>query len=178
VRRDSHVTRCTFDEVPLSVPPAFPVGSRYCRGRPGCPGAELIEHRATNRHEGTGSVRSDPGFCHLGHALVDIRPATHSGFQNLTELLSPIFQSSQIPYILVMTPCGYRRFGDICYLHIHIMSAVSKLSRLVAGFPPRWLGFELASSPVGSVMDRAALGNVFTGHYGFPCQSFIPLIAP
>jgi hypothetical protein len=31
---------------------------------------------------------------------------------------------------------------------------------------------------VGSVVDRAVLGQVSTEHFGFPCHTFIPLIAP
>jgi hypothetical protein len=36
-----------------------------------------------------------------------------------------------------------------------------------AGFPPRWPG----SGHVGSVMDKVALGQVFSEYFGFPCQS-------
>jgi hypothetical protein len=30
---------------------------------------------------------------------------------------------------------------------------------------------------MGSVVDRGALGQVFSEYFGFPCHSFIPLIA-
>jgi hypothetical protein len=43
--------------------------------------------------------------------------------------------------------------------------------RLVAGIPPRRPGFKAGSSHVGFVMDRVALGLVFSEHFVFPCQS-------
>jgi hypothetical protein len=42
--------------------------------------------------------------------------------------------------------------------------------RLVAGFPPRRPGFDPRSGHVGFVVDKAALGQVFSEYYGFPCQ--------
>jgi hypothetical protein len=50
--------------------------------------------------------------------------------------------------------------------------------RPVAGVPPRRPEFKPRSSHVGSVVGRAALGQVLSENFGFPCQSFIPLIAP
>jgi hypothetical protein len=41
--------------------------------------------------------------------------------------------------------------------------------RLFAAFPPRRLGFEPRSGHVGFV-DKMALGQVFSEHFGFPCQ--------
>jgi hypothetical protein len=46
----------------------------------------------------------------------------------------------------------------------------------MADFPSRWSGFDL--SHVGSVVDRGALGQVFSEYFGFPCHPFIPLITP
>jgi hypothetical protein len=45
------------------------------------------------------------------------------------------------------------------------------LKQLVAGFPPRRPGFEPGSSHVGFVVDKVALGQVFSEYFGFPCQS-------
>jgi hypothetical protein len=42
--------------------------------------------------------------------------------------------------------------------------------RLDAGFPPR-PGFEYGQH-VGFVVDKAALGQVLSEYFGFPCQSF------
>jgi hypothetical protein len=39
--------------------------------------------------------------------------------------------------------------------------------RLVAGFPPR----RPRSGQVGFVVDKVALGQVFSQYFGFPCQS-------
>jgi hypothetical protein len=38
--------------------------------------------------------------------------------------------------------------------------------------------FEPSSSHVSSVVDRAALGQVSSEYFGFPCHSFIPPTAP
>jgi hypothetical protein len=43
--------------------------------------------------------------------------------------------------------------------------------RLVAGFPPRRPGFDPVSGQVGSVVDKVALGQVFSEYFGFPCHS-------
>jgi hypothetical protein len=43
--------------------------------------------------------------------------------------------------------------------------------RLDAGFPPRRPGFACGQH-VGFVVDKAALGQVFSEYFGFPCQSF------
>jgi hypothetical protein len=43
--------------------------------------------------------------------------------------------------------------------------------RLDPGFPPRRPGFAYGQH-VGFVVDNAALGQVFSEYFGFPCQSF------
>jgi hypothetical protein len=45
------------------------------------------------------------------------------------------------------------------------------LKRLVAGFPLRRPGFKSGSSHVGFVVDKVALGQVFSEYFSFPCQS-------
>jgi hypothetical protein len=47
--------------------------------------------------------------------------------------------------------------------------AVAQL--LDAGFPPRRPGFANGQH-VGFVVDKAALGQVFSEYFSFPCQSF------
>jgi hypothetical protein len=47
---------------------------------------------------------------------------------------------------------------------------VPKLRLLVAGFPPRRPGFEPRSGHVGFVVDKVALGQVFSEYFGFVCQ--------
>jgi hypothetical protein len=42
--------------------------------------------------------------------------------------------------------------------------------RLVAGFPPWRPGFDPSSGHVGLVVDKVALGQVFSEYFGFPCQ--------
>jgi hypothetical protein len=49
--------------------------------------------------------------------------------------------------------------------------AAPYLKRLVAGLPPRRTGFEPGSGQVGFVVDKVALGQVFSEYFGFPCQS-------
>jgi hypothetical protein len=45
-----------------------------------------------------------------------------------------------------------------------------QLRRLVVGFPPRPTGFELGLGHVGFVVDKVALGQVFSEYFGFLCQ--------
>jgi hypothetical protein len=53
------------------------------------------------------------------------------------------------------------------------------LKRLVVGFPLRRPGFEPGSSHVGFVVDKVALGHVFSEYLGFPpLPIFIPPISP
>jgi hypothetical protein len=44
------------------------------------------------------------------------------------------------------------------------------IARLVAGFQPRRPGFEPTSGHVGFVVDKVALGQVFSEYFGFPFQ--------
>jgi hypothetical protein len=41
---------------------------------------------------------------------------------------------------------------------------------LGATFPPRRPGFDTGSGQMGFVVDKVALGQVFSEHFGFPCQ--------
>jgi hypothetical protein len=56
-------------------------------------------------------------------------------------------------------------------LEAKIGKAAPYLKRLVAGFPPRRPGFDPWSAEVGFVVDKVALGQVFSEYFGFPCQS-------
>jgi hypothetical protein len=49
--------------------------------------------------------------------------------------------------------------------------AVPMLKRLVAGFPPRLPGFAFRAEYVGFLVDKVALGQVFSEYFGFPRQS-------
>jgi hypothetical protein len=49
--------------------------------------------------------------------------------------------------------------------------AVPYLKQLVVGFPLRRPGFA-SGQHVGFLVDKAALGQVFSEYFGFPCQSF------
>jgi hypothetical protein len=51
------------------------------------------------------------------------------------------------------------------------MVVSNMLKRLVAGFPPRRLGLDPGSGQVWFVVDKVALGQVFSEYFGFPCQS-------
>jgi hypothetical protein len=44
------------------------------------------------------------------------------------------------------------------------------------GFPPRRLGFKPRSGHKGFVVDKAALGQVSSEYFGFPCHSFQRLL--
>jgi hypothetical protein len=47
--------------------------------------------------------------------------------------------------------------------------AAPHLKLLVAGFPPRRPRFEHGSGQVGFVVDKVALGQVFSEYFGFAC---------
>jgi hypothetical protein len=49
--------------------------------------------------------------------------------------------------------------------------AVPWIKRLITGFPPRRPGFA-SGQHVGFVVDKAALGQVSSEYFDFPCQSF------
>jgi hypothetical protein len=53
----------------------------------------------------------------------------------------------------------------------NLYQCAPKLKQLVARFPPRWPGFNPRCGQVGFVVDKVALGQVFSGYFGFPCQS-------
>jgi hypothetical protein len=44
-------------------------------------------------------------------------------------------------------------------------------SSLASGFPPRLPWFVPWSGQVGFVVDKVALGQVFSEYFGFPCKS-------
>jgi hypothetical protein len=46
-----------------------------------------------------------------------------------------------------------------------------ELRQLVAGFPPRRPGFNPRSSHMGFVVDKVALGQVFSKYFSLPCRS-------
>jgi hypothetical protein len=49
---------------------------------------------------------------------------------------------------------------------------------LVAGFQPRQPRFEPRSVHVEFVVEKVALGQLFSEYFGFPCQFSFPLTAP
>jgi hypothetical protein len=53
---------------------------------------------------------------------------------------------------------------------------VSQLKWSVAGFPQRRLGLEPRPGHVGFVVDKVALGQVFSEHFSFSCHSFHRLL--
>jgi hypothetical protein len=61
-------------------------------------------------------------------------------------------------------------FGTSIRNTLHLGRAVAQ--RLDVGFPPRRTGFTYGQH-VGFVVDKAALEQVFSEYFGFPCQSFI-----
>jgi hypothetical protein len=58
----------------------------------------------------------------------------------------------------------------LAHFNVIINRAVTLLKRLVAGFPPRRPGFA-SGQHVGFVVDKAAMGQVFSEYFIFPCQS-------
>jgi hypothetical protein len=54
--------------------------------------------------------------------------------------------------------------------------AVPQIGQLVVGFPPWRTGFEAGSGHAGFVVDKAAMGQVFSKSFGLPCQAFHRLL--
>jgi hypothetical protein len=48
---------------------------------------------------------------------------------------------------------------------------VPELRLLVSGFPPQLSDFEPRSGHTGFLVDKVALGQVFSEHFGFPANS-------
>jgi hypothetical protein len=61
----------------------------------------------------------------------------------------------------------------VAYHKLHYPSgkAVPYFRQLVAILPPRRPGFEPRSGHVGFVVDKVALGQVFSEYFGFPANS-------
>jgi hypothetical protein len=59
-----------------------------------------------------------------------------------------------------------------------IALAAPQLKRLAAGCPPRRPGFNPGSGQVRFVVDKVALGQVFSEDFGFPCLSFHQILHP
>jgi hypothetical protein len=59
----------------------------------------------------------------------------------------------------------------LIFKNVFLEGAAPQLKRLVAGFPPRRPWFDPGSGKVGFVVDKVALGQVFSEYFGFPCQS-------
>jgi hypothetical protein len=64
---------------------------------------------------------------------------------------------------------GYTTNTNVKHYY-YIGMAVTQLRRLAAGFQPRWPGFDLRSCHAGFVVDKVALGQVFSEYFGFPCK--------
>jgi hypothetical protein len=58
-----------------------------------------------------------------------------------------------------------------CACSLWPSASAASCKRLVAGFPPRRPGFDPRSGHVGFVVDKVALGQIFSEYFGFPCQS-------
>jgi hypothetical protein len=52
----------------------------------------------------------------------------------------------------------------------------TQLMRLVADFPQQRSGFKSRSGNVGFVLDKTALGQIFSNYFGFHCHSFHRLL--
>jgi hypothetical protein len=85
--------------------------------------------------------------------------------QFLSNLLFPHPSSVQI-----FSSALFSNTHRICS-SLNVRDGRAVAQRLDAGFPPRRSGFAYGQR-VGFVVDKAALGHVFSEYFGFPCQSF------
>jgi hypothetical protein len=72
------------------------------------------------------------------------------------------------PCVIGFFSCAIKINTSSCFT---FMLATPKLKRLVTGFPPWRPGFAPGAGQVGFVVDKVALGQVFSEYFGFPCQS-------
>jgi hypothetical protein len=56
------------------------------------------------------------------------------------------------------------------------LTLIKKCLCIVVCFPLQWCGFEPESGHLGYEVDRAALAQVFSQYFGFPCQAFQRLL--
>jgi hypothetical protein len=73
---------------------------------------------------------------------------------------------------------GMQIFIGLCFIYIDINLIIihNELRRLVEGFPSRRPGFDPRLCHMGFVVDKVAMGQVFSEYFGFPCQiSFLRL---
>jgi hypothetical protein len=94
-------------------------------------------------------------------------------------LQDPIYFSNRVRPVITWTRNG---LNPVLFLRntsksltqmrgqLHHWGPVSRLRRLVDGFPPRWPEFDPRSGHVGFVVDEVALGQVFSEYFCFPCQ--------
>jgi hypothetical protein len=91
-----------------------------------------------------------------------------TGFYNRKQCFSYHYQRAEAWEI---------KYNIITYIGSFV--AAPQLKRLVAGFSTRRPGFKSGSIHVGFVVDKVALGQVFSEYFGFPCMPiFIPPISP
>jgi hypothetical protein len=80
---------------------------------------------------------------------------------------------------MIKNVSAFRQFYGVTEREVKLKKkvvAAPQLKRLVAGFSPRLPGFKPGSSHVGFVVEKVALGQVFFGYFGFPCQSTFHLL--
>jgi hypothetical protein len=72
------------------------------------------------------------------------------------------------------------RYIPLCYTQYSVsifpFMALPYLKRLVISFQPQWPGCEIRSDHVGFVVYKMALGHIFSGYFGFPCQYLFHLL--
>jgi hypothetical protein len=82
-----------------------------------------------------------------------------NGLKQITATAFPVY-NSQLPYHLTVM-----EFTQVkASLTNRIFKAALQLKWLIAGFPLQWPGS-------GQVVDKVALGQVFSEYFGFRCQS-------
>jgi hypothetical protein len=79
--------------------------------------------------------------------------------------------------LIIILQCNYYYRVQTYYLNNKLNNGFKLIKGraisqgLVAGFQPRLPGFKPGSSHVGFVVDKVALGQVFSEYFDFPCQS-------
>jgi hypothetical protein len=97
------------------------------------------------------------------HIIISLQRIYTCGFYNLI-----ILTLNYVPNLKIEL-----KFNDTSsYLSLEsAVRAAPYLKRLVSGFPPRRPGFAPGSGQAGFVVVKVVLKQVFSEHFGFPCQN-------
>jgi hypothetical protein len=85
-------------------------------------------------------------------------------------------QSCNIVKKVVHNSCSGKSYSDFSLSFMYHTAMTVPRWPSLAGFPPLQPGFDPGSGHVGFMVEKAALAQVFSEYFGFPCQAFRRLL--